>query len=53
MLEKISNLGIALNKNEQKTINGGTNCRTCYANNGGAYNSSDPNCWECPIPYIL
>ncbi|CAM1344235.1 hypothetical protein [Tenacibaculum amylolyticum] len=50
MKTAILNLGKSLNKKEQKTINGGTNCQICYANNAGLYNPSDPYCDGCPLP---
>ncbi|WP_165872141.1 hypothetical protein [Tenacibaculum sp. M341] len=53
MKKSILNLGTTLNKKQQQSINGGSNCRACYANNGGAYNSSDRNCWGCPLPEMV
>ena len=53
MLNEISKIKGAktINTKNQKFILGGMNCSRCYANNNGAYNINDPDCWGCGMPH--
>jgi len=68
MKNSILSLGKALNKKQQKKINGGVDepydpsdpykgysekCKRCFYNNFGMYNIGDRDCWGCPLPPML